>query len=156
MSLRKQLCLWKASSNSLISFSVSVALAYYLLSVRSQMGVIFYTIRLIGYINFLCIRFLILFADVYEHKFLRFSLTEYNLFSLSDKLLLPTGQLHQVQWKMFSPLNIIIKILFFIILFIQSLGMKYWCFTSRCYFYFIIFYYFILMWNNVVYSLHWC
>ena len=38
-------------------------------------------------------------------------------FSPMTQLLLPTGQLHQVPWKMFSPLMLSLKILFFIILF---------------------------------------
>ena len=41
---------------------------------------------------------------------------KYYFFS-NDKLLLPTGQLHQVLWIMFSPLVLSLKILFFIILF---------------------------------------
>ena len=36
--------------------------------------------------------------------YLRFLCYRINIiFSLNDKLLLPTGQLHQVLWKMFSP-----------------------------------------------------
>ena len=39
------------------------------------------------------------------------------IFFFNDKLSLPTGQLHQILWKIFSPLMLTLKILFFIILF---------------------------------------
>ena len=39
------------------------------------------------------------------------------IFFSSDKLTLPTGQLHQVLWKIFPPLMLTLEILFFIILF---------------------------------------
>ena len=61
---------------------------------------------------FFHIRFLILFEILISEG----TLLQNNFYFLSnDKLLLPTGQLHQVLWKMFSPLILPLKILFFII-----------------------------------------
>ena len=55
------------------------------------------------------------FTVLYYLKFLYYRINI--IFFSNDKLLLPTGQLHQVLWKMFSPLMLSLKILFFIILF---------------------------------------
>ena len=61
-----------------------------------------------------CVMVLILFEIVLSEV----SLLQNNYYFLSnEKLLLPTGQLHQVLWKMFSPLMLSLKLLFFITLF---------------------------------------
>ena len=62
----------------------------------------------------ICIMVLILFEIILSEV----SLLQNKYYFLSnDKLLLPTGQLNQVLWKMFSLLMLSLKILYFIILF---------------------------------------
>ena len=82
---------------------------------NSKVHIPVFHLGLLGLNRFMaCIRFLILFEIILSEV----SLLQNKYYFLSnDKLSLPTGQLHQVLWKMFSQLLLSLKKLFFIILF---------------------------------------